>query len=109
MPPWAAKEKIGTLLLASEMPVPIPRSSTVDDSSASKLLTRQQMDAAHNCVSSSRHSDSVIVFDCMPDYEDVGIAADEMWSDNKAWTENVPIKICLFHCIMNMQETSQQS
>ena len=29
MPPWVAKEKIGTLLLASEMPVPIPRSRTV--------------------------------------------------------------------------------
>jgi hypothetical protein len=26
---WVAKEKIGTLLLASEMPVPIPRSCTV--------------------------------------------------------------------------------
>ena len=26
---WVAKEKIGTLLLASEMPVPIPRSRTV--------------------------------------------------------------------------------
>ena len=29
MPPWVAKERIGTLLLASEMPVPIPRSRTV--------------------------------------------------------------------------------
>ena len=29
MPPWVAKEKIGTLLLASETPVPIPRSRTV--------------------------------------------------------------------------------
>ena len=29
MPPWVAKEKMGTLLLASEMPVPIPRYSTV--------------------------------------------------------------------------------
>ena len=29
MPPWVAKEKIETLLLASEMPVPIPRSRTV--------------------------------------------------------------------------------
>ena len=29
MPPWVAKEKMGTLLLASEMPVPIPRSRTV--------------------------------------------------------------------------------
>ena len=29
MPPRVAKEKIGTLLLASEMPVPIPRSRTV--------------------------------------------------------------------------------
>ena len=29
MPPWVAKEKIGTLLLASEMQVPIPRSRTV--------------------------------------------------------------------------------
>ena len=27
---WVAKEKIGTLLLASEMPVPIPRSRTVE-------------------------------------------------------------------------------
>ena len=26
---WVAKEKLGTLLLASEMPVPIPRSRTV--------------------------------------------------------------------------------
>ena len=26
MPPWVAKEKMGTLLLASEMPVSIPRS-----------------------------------------------------------------------------------
>ena len=33
MPPWVAKEKIGTLLLASEMPVPIPRSRTVGRSS----------------------------------------------------------------------------
>ena len=24
LPPWVTKEKIGTLLLASEMPVPIP-------------------------------------------------------------------------------------
>ena len=30
MPPWVAKEKIETLLLASEMPVSIPRSRTVD-------------------------------------------------------------------------------
>ena len=29
MPPWAAKEEMGNLLLASEMPVPIPRSRTV--------------------------------------------------------------------------------
>ena len=29
LPPWVAKEKIGFLLLASEMPVPIPRSRTV--------------------------------------------------------------------------------
>ena len=29
MPPWVAKEKIETLLLASEMPVSIPRSRTV--------------------------------------------------------------------------------
>ena len=29
MPPWVAKEKMGTLLLASEMPVPIPRNRTV--------------------------------------------------------------------------------
>ena len=29
LPPWVAKEKIGTLLLASEMPVPIPRNRTV--------------------------------------------------------------------------------
>ena len=29
LPPWVAKEKMGTLLLASEMPVPIPRSRTV--------------------------------------------------------------------------------
>ena len=29
MPHWVAKEKIGTLLLASEMPVPIPRNRTV--------------------------------------------------------------------------------
>ena len=25
LPPWVAKEKMGTLLLASEMPIPIPR------------------------------------------------------------------------------------
>ena len=30
MPPWVAKEKMGTLLLASEMSVPIPRNRTVD-------------------------------------------------------------------------------
>ena len=29
MPLWVAKGKIGTLLLASEMPVPIPRNRTV--------------------------------------------------------------------------------
>ena len=29
MPHWVAKEKIGTLLLASEMPVPIPLNRTV--------------------------------------------------------------------------------
>ena len=29
LPPWVAKEKIGTLLLASEMPVPISRLPTV--------------------------------------------------------------------------------
>jgi hypothetical protein len=29
LPPWVAKEKIETLLLASEMPVFIPRYSTV--------------------------------------------------------------------------------
>ena len=29
LPPWVAKEKMGTLLLASEMPVPIPRNRTV--------------------------------------------------------------------------------
>ena len=29
MPRWVAKGRIGTLLLASEIPVPIPRCSTV--------------------------------------------------------------------------------
>ena len=29
MPRWVAKGRIGTLLLASEIPVPIPRSRTV--------------------------------------------------------------------------------
>ena len=29
MPPWVAKEEMGTLLLASEMSVPIPRNRTV--------------------------------------------------------------------------------
>jgi hypothetical protein len=29
LPSWVAKEKMGTLLLASEMPVPIPRNRTV--------------------------------------------------------------------------------
>ena len=31
MPPRVVKEEIGTLLLASEMPVPIPRNRTVDE------------------------------------------------------------------------------
>ena len=29
LPPWVAKEEMGTLLLASEMSVPIPRNRTV--------------------------------------------------------------------------------
>ena len=29
MPPWVAKGEIGTLLLASEMPVPVSREATV--------------------------------------------------------------------------------
>ena len=29
LPPWVAKEEMGILLLASEMPIPIPRNRTV--------------------------------------------------------------------------------
>ena len=41
MTPWVVKEKMGTLLLASEMPVPIPRCSTVvTDQSGMKVTKR---------------------------------------------------------------------
>ena len=36
----------------------------VDDSSASKPLTRQQVDAAKNCVASSRHSTISLLPNC---------------------------------------------
>ena len=36
----------------------------VDDSSASKPLSRQQVDAAKNCVASSRHSTISLLPDC---------------------------------------------
>jgi len=40
LPPWVAKEKMGTLLLASEMPVPIPRSRTVMSVIATPVAAR---------------------------------------------------------------------
>jgi len=57
LPPWVAKEKIGTLLLASEMPVPIPRLSTVMLEEAKHSLTLGGAgeagggDSPHNCYS----------------------------------------------------------
>ena len=38
MPPWVTKEEMGTLLLDSEMPVPIPLNRTVIDNEKSWSL-----------------------------------------------------------------------
>ena len=45
-----------------------------------------------------------LTLDCMPDYEDANFfehnVSAHMWQDNKAWSENIPNKIGLYHCFM---------
>ena len=50
MPHWVAKEKIGTLLLASEMPVPIPRSRTVDVERETSPLRTSSSERERECA-----------------------------------------------------------
>ena len=43
MPPWVAKEKMGTLLLASEMPVAIPWRRTVSMNRKQKAMPERNV------------------------------------------------------------------
>jgi hypothetical protein len=47
-----------------------------------------------------------LTLDAMPDYEDATVASAQNWQDNKAWNENIPNKIGLYHSFMRTNTQS---
>ena len=105
MPPWVAKEKIGILLLASEMPVPILVPDTTSHELAAPMMGDEKPCEAEKVVTTARATPGHMLLTAHAlTFGFLSATQKLMEGNSKGWTEVLlfsSTKVPLYFCVKN--------